>query len=76
MTTPPLEVDVRPLFEADRSPLPVILAAVDRLAPGQALRLLAPFEPRPLYARLAARGYMAEPIMHADHWEILFRPEG
>ena len=73
---PPLELDVRPLFAADRSPLPAIMSALERLEPGQALRLRVPFEPRPLYARLAARGYEAEPPAKADHWEILFKPSG
>ncbi len=72
---PPLELDVRPLLAAERSPLPAILAAVDRLAPGQPLRLLAPFEPRPLYPRLAARGYTVQAEAQTDHWVILFTPE-
>ena len=73
-TPPPLELDVRPLLAAERSPLPAIMEAVERLAPGQALRLRVPFEPHPLYARMAARGYRAEPVAKADHWEILFVP--
>lgn len=76
MNTPaPMELDVRPLLSAGRPPLTAILNAVNRLAPGQALRLLAPFEPAPLFALLAERGYTAESEQLADGtWSILFRP--
>lgn len=73
---PPLELDVRPLFAAQRPPLPAILAALGRLAPSQSFRLIAPLEPQPLYARLRERGYRAEPHQRPDGaWEILFVPE-
>lgn len=76
MNTPaPMELDVRPLLAAGRPPLTAILNAVNRLAPGQPLRLLAPFEPAPLFALLAERGYTAESQQLADGtWSILFRP--
>ncbi len=75
MTPSPLELDVCPLVAAGRPPLPAILNAVSRLEPGQALRLIAPFEPKPLYARLLERGLMSVPTERADGtWEILFRP--
>lgn len=71
----PRELDVRPLFAAGRPPLPAILAAVNQLAPGQALRLIAPLEPQPLYALLKQRGYTAAPRQREDGaWEILFAP--
>lgn len=71
----PLELDVRPLVAAGRPPLPAILNAVNRLEPGQAFRLIAPFEPKPLYALLLERGLDAVPTGRADgSWEILFRP--
>jgi uncharacterized protein (DUF2249 family) len=70
-----MELDVRPLLAAGRPPLAAILNAVNRLAPGQTLRLLAPFEPAPLFALLAERGYTAESEQLADGtWSILFRP--
>ncbi len=73
---PPLELDVRPLLAAKRGPLPAIMAAVARLEPGQALRLIAPFEPQPLYAQLAQRGFTARATARGDGaWEILFVPE-
>lgn len=74
-SVPPLELDVRPLFAAGKPPLGPILNAVHRLLPGQALRLIAPIEPLPLYDLLRERGLNPEP-QHRDDgaWEILFRP--
>jgi len=73
----PVELDVRPLFETGRPPLAAILSAVNQLAPGQALRLIAPFEPTPLYDLLGGRGYRATPKQRADGaWEILFEANG
>lgn len=72
---PPLELDVRPLFAAGRPPLVPILNAVNRLEPGQALRLIAPIQPVPLVALLAQRGFTHEEHERADGaWEIVFRP--
>lgn len=72
---PSLDLDVRPLFAAGQPPLAPILNAVNRLAPGQALRLIAPIEPLPLYDLLRQRGLTPEPRHRDDGaWEILFRP--
>ena len=72
---PPFELDVRPLFASGRPPLPAILNAVNRLQSGQALRLVAPFPPVPLYDLLRERGFTAEPREREDGaWEVLFRP--
>jgi len=72
---PPLELDVRPIFAAGRPPLVPILNAVSRLLPGQALRLIAPMQPVPLYQMLSERGFTPEPTEREDgSWEILFRP--
>ena len=72
---PPLEFDARPLFAAGRPPLPAILNAINRLQPGQPLRLIAPFQPLPLYELLRARGFTPEPSEREDGaWEVLFRP--
>jgi len=74
---PPLELDVRPMLAAGRPPMPAILNAVNRLEPGQSLRLLAPFEPIPLYARLQERGLVPRAKEQADGtWEIVFIPTG
>lgn len=72
---PPRELDVRPLLATGRQPLPQILRAVGELAPGQALRLIAPLEPRPLYDLLGQRGYTASAQQREDGaWEVLFSP--
>lgn len=76
-TPPPLEVDVRPLFAAGKPPLVPILNAVNRLQPGQSLRLIAPMQPVPLYELLGQRGFTPEAHERDDGaWEILFTPAG
>lgn len=73
---PPLTLDVRPQILRQQSPLGSILAAVDRLRPGQSLRLIAPFETAPLYAVLGARGFAHAARAREDgSWEMLFTPE-
>ena len=73
---PMFELDVCPLFAAGRPPLPAILNAVNRLQPGQMLRLIAPFQPVPLYQLLRERGFTPEARERDDGtWEILFRPD-
>ncbi len=70
-----LELDVRPLFAAHQPPMGAILDAVARLAPGQTFRLIAPFEPLPLYQLLAQQGLKPSACVRADGaWEITFRP--
>lgn len=59
---------------ARQAPLPHILDAVGRLAPGQALRLIAPFEPVPLYQFLGQQGFAHEAAETGDGaWVITFR---
>lgn len=71
-----LELDVRPLVAAQQPPMSSILEAVGRLAPGQAFRLIAPFEPVPLYHLLAQQGLKPSSRLRDDGaWEITFRPE-
>lgn len=78
MTSPsesdPLVLDVRPLCASQRPPLPAILEAVARLAPGQPLQLIAPFEPVPLYELLGQQGFEHVTLSRDDGaWEITFR---
>lgn len=73
---PPLTLDVRPLFASQRAPLPAIMNALGRLAPGQAFLLIAPLEPVPLITRLQQRGFTAQVQQRPDgDFEVLFRPE-
>lgn len=80
MTIPqaePHELDVRPLLHAGQEPFAAIMAAVDGLARGQALRLIAPFRPVPLYKVMANRGYGAsERALPGSDWEVVFTPKG
>jgi len=72
----PLTVDVRPELRAGGEPFPRIMQAVANLEPGQTLRLLATFEPVPLYAVLGRKGLAHRAIHHGEEdWEILFTPD-
>jgi uncharacterized protein (DUF2249 family) len=71
----PLDLDVRPLLAAGHEPFNAIMAAADALAPGQALRLLAPFRPAPLFNVMAKRGYAAaDRALPGGDWEVIFTP--
>ena len=69
------ELDVRPILRAGGEPFTVIMDAVKKLGSGQALRLLATFEPIPLYSVLAKKGFAhaAREIGDGD-WEVVFTP--
>ncbi len=73
--TEPLTLDVRDELRTGGEPLPRILQAVKALAPGQALRLLATFEPLPLYAVLGRQGFGHAATRRGEgDWEVLFEP--
>ncbi len=76
MTTPePLELDVRPELARGTEPFGLIMATVDRLAPGQALRLIAPFRPVPLFTVMANRGFgCADRPCEDGGWQVTFTP--
>jgi len=68
-------VDVRPLIAEGIEPRPQLFAAVQGLANGQALVVIAPFLPSPLIERLKAEGFSAEVTRRADRaWEVRFMP--
>ncbi|WP_287762292.1 DUF2249 domain-containing protein [Acidiphilium sp.] len=74
-TLAPLTLDVRPELRAGGEPFPRIMQALASLAPGQALRLLATFEPIPLYGVLGRKGFAHHATRHGpEDWEILFTP--
>ena len=71
----PLTLDVREELRGGGEPLPRILNAVGALAPGQALRLLVPFEPLPLYGVLGRKGFDHRAVRQGEgDWEVLFFP--
>ncbi len=51
------ELDLRPIFDLGGEPFPTIMDAVDALGELEALHLIVPFEPRPLYRVLKMRGF-------------------
>lgn len=75
MTQVQHELDVRPILRAGGEPFAVIMDAVKKLGSGEALRLLATFEPVPLYGVLAKKGFAhaAREIGDGD-WEVVFTP--
>ena len=70
-------LDVRPLLRAGGEPFAEIMAAVSALAPDQGLRLLATFQPKPLFAVLGRQGFSHEAHeVGGGDWEVLFRRNG
>lgn len=76
MTPPdPLELDVRAQLARGEEPFAAIMQATDALAPGQALRLIAPFRPAPLFSVMANRGFsVADRSLPDGTWEVVFTP--
>ena len=74
---PVVELDVREDLRQRREPFSRIMAAVAALAPGEALRLRTTFEPVPLFAAMAKRGFGHHAHAHAPlDWSVwFFRPE-
>lgn len=71
----PLELDVRPYHERGEEPYAAIMTAVDSLEPGQPLRLINSFEPRPLLRVLRNRGFESRcEEVAPDEWHVLFTP--
>ena len=71
----PVVLDVGPLLDLGRPPLPAIMDAVARLADGQALRVIAPFDPAPLREMLGARGFSHNTTQTAEGgWVVEFTP--
>jgi uncharacterized protein (DUF2249 family) len=66
-------LDVREDIRSGCAPLSAVLNAVAMLRSGETLRLLAPFEPVPLYALLGRQGFQhtARLISESD-WEVIF----
>lgn len=63
-------VDVRPVIAAGGEPFAQIMGAVADLAPGCILRIVSPFDPRPLHRVLETKGFARRVTEHGeDHWE-------
>jgi len=66
-----VELDVRPILESGNDPLEAILATLNTLAEDGVLKLVAPFQPRPLLALLAKRGYRVScHQVEPKHWQV------
>jgi uncharacterized protein (DUF2249 family) len=72
-----IEVDVRDDLRSGREPFSRIMSAVSSLDANDVMHLRAIFEPVPLFAVLAKRGFAHESKAHApDDWSVWFwRPE-
>ena len=69
----PVELDIRPLIEVGHPPFQKIMEAVGALPPGTGLRLIAPFEPTPLYPLMMDRGFDHRTKQMPDgSWQIEF----
>lgn len=68
-----LKLDVRDDLTRGREPFSRIMTTVAQLREDQSLLLIAPFEPKPLFAVLAKQGFVheAKPLASGD-WEVLF----
>lgn len=71
-----LELDVRPLLRDGGEPFGAIMDAVNRLEPGQRLKLFATFRPEPLFSVMQAKGfgYDETPLDHGE-WQVVFTPQ-
>ena len=68
-----IDVDVRPILRAGGEPFSIIMAALERLEPGEGLRLYAPFKPVPLFDVMASKGFAhREAELEGGEWEIRF----
>ena len=68
-----ITLDVREDIRQGREPFGRIMQTVGRLRPGEKLRLLAPFEPVPLFRVMAHQGFTHEArLMRSGDWEVLF----
>jgi uncharacterized protein (DUF2249 family) len=68
-------LDVRPILAEGGEPFQAIMAAVDGLASGQGLKLIAPFKPQPLFTVLERKGYLHQVSeLEGGDFEVRFTP--
>jgi uncharacterized protein (DUF2249 family) len=65
-------LDVRLLLARGDEPFDVIIQTVTALADDEALHLIAPFEPRPLYDVMRGRGRVAHTEREGDTFHVWF----
>jgi uncharacterized protein (DUF2249 family) len=69
------ELDVRPILADGGEPFQAIMMAVESLAPGQGLRLLAPFKPQPLFTVMERKGFLHQVSeLDGGDFEVRFMP--
>ena len=74
MSADVVSVDVRPDLRAGHEPFAQIMQATKTVLPGGTLRVIARFEPKPLYTVLAAHGFAHVAHSLADGgWEVVFQ---
>ena len=77
MSSEIVDLDVREEVAQGREPFGEIMGTVARLRPEEKLRLIAPFEPLPLFSVLAKKGYShASKRLESGDWEVVFTPGG
>ncbi|HZT22126.1 MAG TPA: DUF2249 domain-containing protein [Verrucomicrobiae bacterium] len=75
MSSETVTLDVREDIAQGREPFGRIMSTVAQLRAGEKLRLIAPFEPLPLYSVLAKKGYAhTSRQLESGDWEVLFTP--
>jgi uncharacterized protein (DUF2249 family) len=68
-------LDVRPILADGGEPFQAIMAAVEGLAPGQGLKLIAPFKPLPLFTVLERKGFLHQVSeLEGGDFEVRFTP--
>jgi uncharacterized protein (DUF2249 family) len=70
------DLDVRPLLARGEEPFDAIMRAADALGADEALHLIAPFEPRPLYDVLRGRGCTAYTTCEGTAFHVWFYRAG
>ena len=65
-------LDVRPTLSKGEDPFSLIMTAVAALDEGEALHLLAPFDPLPLYAVLGGKGFHNYSVKEGEVHNIWF----
>ena len=73
MSSKIVTLDVRPDIKSGREPFSRIMQAVAGLGPAQDLKLIAPFQPVPLFGILAQQGFSHRSVLlDSGDYEVLF----